>query len=178
MPHMVFTAVQRLSPADPKKWESYLTWAGISDVEEMISFDEVLCPEVLGELQEDDWKHNVQEDGKVFFFDDLDYLIERVKNWDDINLLRLVENPEVGESVAPKDQFDFCGFDLMDPYHSISVFSNCGGWPGFIAKAGSNRFGLIEDLESAQRLKDLWNEEHPDPGHSPCTVWEIWRFRR
>ena len=55
-----YTARTRFGPFCGEPWTAYSSWAGLTDVNELISFDEILCPNLIENLTDEDWKHNVQ----------------------------------------------------------------------------------------------------------------------
>lgn len=73
-----YTAVEPFDPSFGKNWASYIEWSGLTRLTEVVSLDSSLCPTVLRETTDEDWKHNVHEEEVTRFFHDLDYLLLRV----------------------------------------------------------------------------------------------------
>jgi hypothetical protein len=102
--------------------------AGLPQLEEVVSLDSSLCPCAIGELERDDWKYNVQEDGLIDFFADLDYLLARVRDMEASNILAAVLNPpEECRELLADPRFEFKGYDLIG--QGMSALTNCGGFP-------------------------------------------------
>ena len=75
---VVYTAVQRFDPACGERWHEFIEWSGLKQLREVVSLDLILCPTAFGELTDEDWRHNVQEDFKITLFHDLDHVLRRV----------------------------------------------------------------------------------------------------
>ena len=69
------------SPTTRDDWDEYVAWANLPQLREVISLDGMLCPDVIGELETQDWDYNVHEDYHIFFFRDFEYLRARVQNF-------------------------------------------------------------------------------------------------
>src|SRR3954470_17786939 len=109
---VIYTAVERFGPASGERWRKFIEWSGLTQLREVISLDGMLCPSVFGELTDEDWGHNVQEDFLIGLFHDLDYLLGKLGGDDRADVLALMRNPtaaEVGSFTAPR--FFFPGFD-------------------------------------------------------------------
>ena len=76
----LFIATERFGASEGERWKSYYEWAQIPNLVEVVSLDSILCPCLVTELVDEDWKHNVHEDSLLEFFYDLDYLLTRVAN--------------------------------------------------------------------------------------------------
>ncbi len=88
-----YIAVEPFDPRDGEKWTNYISWSGLAQLVEVVSLDSSLCPCIIKELQEEDWKHNVHEDYVIDFFLDLDYLLHRVADLGPANILAGVRDP-------------------------------------------------------------------------------------
>lgn len=78
--------------------------------------------------------------------------------------------------------FVFCGFDIagggeFQDNAGISALVDCGAdaFPEVFTNEDLNRYGLIDDLEKAWRIKELLPEKYPDEPHACCEVYAICR---
>ncbi len=179
---VVYTAVERFGPACGERWASFIAWSGLTQLREVVSLDGLLCPTVFGELTDEDWGHNVQEDFKLTFFHDLDHVLGRVAGDGPVNVLALMQNPTDEEVRSFADRrFAFRGFDLVELQTGISALVNCGGvHGGRFDKAFSHTdlsdCGLLTELATALSAQRRLREEYPNEHHANCDVWAIWRM--
>lgn len=175
----LFTVVKRLDRSRGESWREYIQWSGLSHLKEVISIDSCLCPRVITDLSPEDWNHNVHEDCKVFLFRDLPYLLARVPDWHQYNVLALVTEPD-GEKLRtspPPPGFVFKGLDLVDDSLAISVLTNCGGFPDVFAGSELSSVGLIDGLPRANEIRTILRENHPHDSHTEqCIVLAVWRL--
>ena len=172
----MFGAHQRFNASCGDSWKNYLKWSGYHQITELVSTDSILCPAVIQNLVETDWEHNVKEDYKVFFFRDFEYLRERIKYDPKLhNLLAINERPtSTPESIK---SFEFCGYDILDSYDSISVLTNCGGFPSIFAPSEVNHFGLLDDLNRAEEIATAIRVANPEETHCcDCRIWSLARY--
>ncbi len=124
-----YTAVKRFDPSCGEAWQNYVSWSGLSHLREVVTLDGTLCPNAFQELTAEDWKHNVQEDYKTFFFHDLDHVLAAASANPALNVLAVVQEPTPDDLRAFSDpRFEFRGFDLVDKCGDISALLNCGGF--------------------------------------------------
>ena len=171
-----YTARKRFSPSTASDWQSYLDFSGFRHIAELVSADHVLCPNLVDEIIDDDWDHNVQADYRIDWFVDLEYLMQRV-SFDPRfhNLLALREQPADVATVPVG--FEQCGFDILDSYDSISVLTNCGQFPSVFKPSEVNRYGLLDDLARAHAVADNLRMQNPHEPHcKDCRVWQIARY--
>ena len=172
----MFAAHERFGPSCGESWISYIQWSGFHHISELVSTDEMLCPSVLGELIDEDWHHNIHADFKTYFFRDFEYLKRRI-DFDPArhNLLSIIERPD--SSTRADGGFEFCGYDILDSYDSVSVLTNCGGFPEIFEASEVNRYGLLDDfsraLDIAAKLREA---EAEDPHCADCRVWSLRRY--
>lgn len=172
----MFSANKRFDPSCGELWTNYIEWTGFHQLSEVVSTDHMLCPQVLDELIDDDWEFNIHADNRVYFFHDLDYLKRRI-GYDPVrhNLLSLVERPEV--PTIPQPSFELCGYDILDSYDSISVLTNCGGFPGIFDPSEVNHYGLLDSLSGALDIAAKMRDAEPnDPHCGDCRAWSICRY--
>lgn len=139
-----FIATEPFSPSDGAKWTKYVSWSGLSHLNEVVSLDPMLYPTVLPTIKDEYWPHIVNEDFMLNFFVDLDFLLEQVSNVTAMNLLCVYRNP-LTDAPPPRGrmQFEFLGYDLVDVEGSASALTNCGGFPGAFAKSELSPKGLL-----------------------------------
>jgi hypothetical protein len=173
----LFLATERFDPSDGEKWQSYCQWAKIGGLVEIVSLDGMLCPRLVTELREEDWRHIVCKDFRLDYFCHLDYLKQRVQNVRRRNILGLYRNPETHIVAAPApEDFDFVGYDLIEEQTNVSALVNCGGFPDVFRNDELNRFGLLESFERASEVRRLLPERHPEEPHARCEMYAVWRL--
>jgi hypothetical protein len=133
-------------------------------VEELISIDEMLCPNLIENLVDEDWDYNVHEDNRVYWFRDFNYLMRRVGFDTDLhNILAIADMPEM---VTPYSQFVHRGFDVIDSYDNISILTNCrGGFGDTMKGVKLNHFGLIDSLATAESIADTLRRSFSEDAH-------------
>ncbi len=172
----LFSANRKFDPRCSESWTSYIKWSGLHHVHEIVSTDPMLCPSLIESLVEDDWGFNIHGDNRCYFFHDVDYLKNRI-SYDRLqhNILALTEQPTQTPSAI--NGFEFCGYDILDSYDSISVLLNCGGFPEVFETSDHNQFGLLDDLDKAMKIAQKIRETCPNEPHcTDCCVWGIARF--
>ena len=174
---VIYTAVERFGPASGESWRAFIEWSGLTQLREVVSLDTMLCPSVFGELTDEDWEHNVQEDFLIGLFHDLDYLLGKLGGEDRADVLALMRNPsaaEVGSFINPR--FVFRGFDLVELQAGVSALVNCGGFDRAFAPTDLSDSGLLTGHAKASCVRDLLRAEYPDEPHADCDVWAIWQM--
>jgi hypothetical protein len=58
----LYIVTERLDPGGGEKWDSYLSWSHLSQLDEVVSLDSSLCPPVVDELLPEDWSHVLNGD--------------------------------------------------------------------------------------------------------------------
>ena len=175
MPPM-FTACQKFDSQFGDSWSRYIEWSGFHHIDELVSTDSILCPSLIDNLVDVDWKFNIPADNLVYFFRDYEYLKQRV-SYDPArhNLLAVTVRPAQTPGVI--DGFEFCGYDILDSHDSISVLTNCGAFPSIYTAGDLNRFGLVTDLGRVTQIAEKIREANPDDHHCcDCRVWGIARY--
>jgi hypothetical protein len=174
----LFVAKRLFDQSVGEAWNRYVTWSGLSQLAEVVSLDNILCPTVPEELTSADWNYNVHADYLTFFFRSLDYLRSRVAGDDRLNILAVLQNPtpsDLAETSLPG--FAFAGFDLVDVHGDISALTNCGGFDRVFLNAELSDLGLLTDLSRAREVQTSLRLEYPGESHAECHVWAIWRQR-
>ncbi len=170
-----FIVTQPLTPDEGERWNEFIEWSGLTQLQEVVSLDGMLCPTLVPDIKEDYWPHIVNEDFMLGYFLDFEFLKRQVEGIERNNVLCVFRNP-VERPVAPSAaDFEFLGYDLVDVHDSASALTNCGGFPEVFAKSELSRVGLLPELgravEVQRRLRSLYPEEH----HANCHVWGIFR---
>lgn len=175
MSDWIYTARERFIPADRKGWSEYVEWSGFDHITELITLDTKLCGDRVDDLKPEDWHHNVQADGRLTWFTDLNYLRQRcpLSSRSD-QFIAAVEDPTA--QLSPPTGFTQCGFDIVDAEGSISVLTNCGRFPGIFEPADANDCGLIEGIDLAEAIAHQLRMTFPDEPHcQDCRVWQVAR---
>ncbi|MGD1857922.1 MAG: hypothetical protein ACFB2W_27110 [Leptolyngbyaceae cyanobacterium] len=176
MAHWWFTARQRFMPSQGKDWHSYVQFSGFTHITELVTLDSFLCPDLVENLIDEDWAHNVQVDFRITWFTDFDYARQRVV-WrpGKDQLLAVYEQPARLQKVS--SPFEFCGFDIVDGDDGNSVLTNCGRFPQIFMPLDVNQWGLLSDLGQANDIAEKIRASFPEEPHCcRCRVWQIARF--
>jgi hypothetical protein len=175
-----YIAREKFGPGSPKGWAEYKAWARLPQLIEVVSLDNILCPNGTGELIPEDWEHNVQQNFKIDFFIHLDYLLGRVGNRSAMNILAVIEEPGPADMKSFHDErFAFKGFDLVErPESDVSALVNCGGFDLAFLPEDLNPYGLIWDYEAARDVQQRLVTHYPEEHHAHCALWAIWRMER
>jgi hypothetical protein len=175
----VFVAKRRFDPSAGERWARYVAWSGLSQLRELVSLDEMLCPTVPETLTAADWSSNVHADYQIFYFSSLQYLQARVASEADLNILAILQNPSPTDlDSGDLPGFGFMGFDLLDTCGDVSALTNCGGFPKVFASAELSELGLLRDLGRAYEIQRGLRAAYPDEPHAQCQVWAIWRLAK
>jgi len=169
-----FIATETFTPEDAA-WAAYIEWTGLTQLEEVVSLDGILCPALLREMKPEYWNYNVQEDFRIDFFLDFSYLSGQVSSFAKKNVLCVFRNP-IKQPIPPTlASFEFIGYDLVERQGTISALTNCGGYPDVFANAELSRFGLLNNLPRAIDVQQKLRSLHPEDPHANCDVWAIFR---
>ncbi len=173
MTRWLFTVRERLTPDMTVRWDSYCNFSGFHNIAELVTLDSIMCPDVIGELRDNDWQHNVHENCRTELFRDPDYLLTRQQLDPRLHqLLAVHEHPDGAESIP--GGFTFCGYDIMDFYFGNSTLTNCGPIPEAFTPREVNRYGLISNLQDALKIRDTMRKLQPDDPHlGKCDVWVV-----
>jgi hypothetical protein len=174
---IVYSVVKRFDPACGERWQDFINWSGLTQLREIVSLDLILCPTIIRELTDEDWRHNVQEDFKLTLFRDLDYLLQRVGEVRQVNVLALLQNPTPNELQLFIDpRFHFRGFDLVELQTGISALVGCGGFDKAFAGSDLSECGLLTHHADALRVQNRLREKYPSEPHANCDLWAIWQL--
>lgn len=171
----LFTARQRFTPSQIEHWHSYIQFSGFTHITEVVTLDSILCPDLIEDLIDEDWSHNVQADYRITWFTNFVYLRQRL-TWrtGQDQILAILEKPSQFCEVPLA--FEFCGFDILDDHDSNSILTNCGRFPGTFSPSDVNTFGLLPDLGHANAIAAKIRSDFPDEPHCHnCRVWQVAR---
>jgi len=171
-----YIATKRYSPADAEGWASYIAWSGLTQLEEVVSLDSMLCPSVLKEIEDDDWPHIVTEHFRTQFFVDFPYLMQRVENIASKNVLCVFCDPPAPPVAPAVASFTFLGYDLVDREGDASALTNCGGFPKAFSNAELSPLGLLTDYDRAVEIQERLYDRYPEERHAGCHLWAIFRL--
>ncbi|NEQ45816.1 MAG: hypothetical protein F6K00_20640 [Leptolyngbya sp. SIOISBB] len=175
MTNWIYTVRERFSPAR-QDWAAYIEWSGFTHITELITLDTILCGDRIDDLVAEDWQHNLQADCHLTWFTDLNYLRQRCPpRSDQDQLMAAIEQPTRQRS--PPAGFMHCGFDILEAEGSISVLTNCGGFPNIFHPTDVNHWGLIDELEVAMAIAQQLHTTFPQETHCHnCQVWQVSRL--
>ncbi|QDT56419.1 hypothetical protein Pan44_44730 [Caulifigura coniformis] len=162
-------------PSAGEHWQGVHAFAGFLNVDEVVTLDSILCPDVVSDLSDEDWNHNVHKDFRIFLFRDPAYLTARQPLDPTCHqLLAVLERPQISDNV-PRG-FARCGFDIVDSCVGNSTLTNCGPIPEMFDPSIVNELGLIADLPTALEVRDRMRKLSPNDDHlGACEVWLIAR---
>ncbi len=102
-------------------WKDFVEWSKLTQVNEIVSLDISLCPNLINDPTEEDWRHIVEEYENCCFFKELNYLMERTREFKNKNILALVYKPVMEEKGREVNEFIFVGYDLVEEFSGISA---------------------------------------------------------
>jgi hypothetical protein len=171
----LYTIRERFTAEIQPRFQSYQSFSGFTAITELVTLDSMMCPEVIDELVDEDWHHNVYEDFRTSLFRDLDYLLSRGPlDRSRHQIVAIRERPDGSESIP--SGFERCGHDIMDSYFGNSTLTNCGPVPEAFNPTDVNTYGLIDDRNTAYAIRDKMRILQPDDPHlGACEVWLLAR---
>lgn len=176
---LYYTAVHRFdAECAGERWRDYIAWSGLVQLVEIVSLDQLLCPNFFESLSVEDWEFNVQQDYKTDTFHSLDYVLRRTAGKRCFQTLGIIQSPEPAELAEMRDpRFEFCGFDLLEAeVGGISALVNCGGFEKSFSNRELNSRGLLADHARALDVQASLAHEYPDEPHARCDVWALYRY--
>ena len=172
----LYIVVERFDARLGEKWEKFISWSGLAQVQEVVSLDRMLCPTVIEEILDEDWAYIVNENFMLDYFLDLDYLLRRVGSWNTKNLLCVFRNPSAAPALLSSPlQFEFLGYDLVDVTGAASPITNCGGFPDVFANSELNRYGLLSSIQRAREVQQQLFAKYKGESHTETHLWGIAR---
>src|SRR5262245_55283351 len=157
-------------------WTKYIAWSGLTQLDEVVSLDPMLCPSLLPDIKPEYWPHIVNEDFMLQFFLDLEFLLGQLQNGAERNLLCVFRNPlNQPQSPACSLNFAILGYDLVDVQSSASALTNCGGFPEVFENSELSSKGLLTSCSRALEVQSELRRKYPEEPHADCHVWAILR---
>jgi len=170
-----FIATKTFTPRH-EGWTKYVAWSGLTQLDEVVSLDPILCPSLLPDIKTEYWPHIVNEDFMLQFFLELEFLLAQLKDGAERNLLCVVRNPPNPPALPETSlSFDLLGYDLVDVQASASALTNCGGFPDVFENSELSPKGLLTSCSRALEVQSALRRKHPDEPHADCHVWAILR---
>lgn len=149
----------------------YETHSKIIGREEIVSYDMILCKVVGGP----------DLDSATGYFGEVEdwRLLLKVPIKSDEQIIAYYKNPtESYEKHVLDSCFEFCGYDLSEEMTGISVITNCSGiFDKAVPYGELNKFGLLDDYNTAFYILSLMEKFYPDESHANCEVYELWRSK-
>lgn len=175
-----FIATKPFGPDNGDVWDRYVAWSGLSQLRELVSLDEILCPTVLSDIPDRYWPHIVNEDFMLRYFRDLAFLQKELallqkepRDRTGHHVLCVFRDPPV-HPASPPANFRFLGYDLVDIRDGASALSNCGGFPEIFLSSELSEHGLLTSYDKALRVRaDLRERRSRD---TDCHCWAIFRL--
>lgn len=171
-----FIATERFTSGNQPAWDKYIAWSGLTQLDEVVSLDSMLCPTALPDIKGEYWSHIVNEDYTFNFFVDLEFLLAQLSDLREVNLLCVYRNPgSPPPPFAGEVKFEFLGYDLVYVDGDASALTNCGGFPDVFANSELSSKGLLRSHARAIEIQDTLRTKYPDERHADCHVWAISR---
>lgn len=170
-----FIATKPFGPGNGDAWNNYVAWSGLSQLREVVSLDENLCPTVLPDIPDHYWPHIVNENYMLRYFRDLGFLLKEVDHLAAKNVLCVYRDPPV-HPASPPANFRYLGYDLVDISGGVSALGNCGGFPDVFANSELSEHGLLTSHARAAQVQAGLRARHPDEPHADCHSWAIFRL--
>ena len=158
-------------------WTNYVAWSGLTQLDEVVSLDPILCPSILRDIKPEYWPHIVNEDFMLHFFLDLEFLLGQLSIVAERNLLCVFRNPLDQPPPLPASSlnFEILGYDLVDVQASASALTNCGGFPEVFENSELSSKGLLTSHSRALEIQSELRRKFPEERHADCHVWAILR---
>ena len=91
-------------------------------------------------------------------------------------ILAVILRPDVDPlDRLAREEFVFCGYDLVEEATTISAITNCGGMFASVPYDQLTEYGLLPTYKDAVLTQLALVEEAPDENHAYCMICEIWR---
>ena len=171
-----YIATETFTPRQGEAWTKYIAWSGLSQLDEVVSLDSMLCGTLLPEMKDEYWPHIVSEDFMLNFFIDLEFMVAQLPDVAERNLLCVYRNPpnEPTPPSGPVD-FEFLGCDLVDVMGGVSALTNCGGFIDVFDNRELSPKGLLTSHARASDVQSQLKAKYPEEPHANCHVWAVFR---
>lgn len=160
-------------------WGDFINFSELTHLKELVSLDSNLnrlsfMPD-LNAIEE--WDYFITEQERVlFYFNSIDYVLEKVKDLQTFNLLAIVKQP-TAQKADIANSYDFVGYDLIEIGGDTSALSNGGGFDETFLPNQLNEFGLITDYNKATQIQKELPKNNPDNQSAECYLFEVWRHK-
>ena len=171
-----YIATETFTARGGEAWDTYVEWSGLTQLDEVVSLDPMLCPTLLPDIRDGYWPHIVNEEFMLQFFTDLEFLLAQLSGTPERNLLCVYRNPPhpPPPCTGPLN-FELLGYDLVDVHASASALTNCGGFPDVFDKAELSSKGLLTSHARARQVQTELRARYPEEHHANCHVWAVSR---
>ena len=171
-----YIAAETFTPRRGEAWRNYVAWSGLTQLDEVVSLDSILCPTVLPEIKDDYRPHIVNENFMLPYFVDLEFLIGEIAGIPERNLLCVYRNPPgPPPPCAGPLSFELLGYDLVDVQGGVSALTNCGGFPDVFDNRELSSKGLLTSYDRALVVQSELRRKHPEEHHADCHLWAVFR---
>ena len=175
-----FRAMRRFDASNGSRWTDYVAWSGLTQLDELVSLDSMLCPDAFERPPDGYWDHSPEGprilDGWPVI--SLPFLLSRLAERSRYNVLALFLECDEPHLTDVEDlPFTFLGFDLIERGGDISALSNCGGFPDAFANVELSSKGLLTSGKRARDVQRLLRECYPNEAHADCELWAIYRAK-
>lgn len=171
----IYTLRDRFTSEMESSFEDYCRFSGFMQLTELVTLDSLMCRNLIVELCDEDWKHNIHEGFRTDWFHSADYLLNRQPLDRSRHQVIAAAEAPVGELDCPPG-FERCGYDIMDDCLGKSTLTNCGPIPEAFSPSMVNQLGLLDDGDVAFEVRDKMRTLEPDDGHlGKCEVWLVAR---
>ena len=166
---MFYKVVKQFKKEDDiEQWQAYINFSGLGQIEAFCSLDGMHNHSLFTPESVEDWHNCVNEDYKIEMITNLDYAIVVAERYPGARLFGLIIDPRQAD--MPKDG-QLLGYDIMDGDYSISLLTNCGGFPDLFDNSRINRFGLLDEVAEAYAIRDHLRVAYADDPHAgACAV--------
>ena len=174
---LYYAALRRFDQDNGERWIGYTRWLGRTDLQRIVTLDNMICPAVVRTQSSDDWDFVAREDFMLDFFTDLDFVLRRAAAVSRAMVVAVARDPSDADlSGFPHPNFEFAGFDIVDAQFVASALFNANRFPGvFDVSELSAESGLIPARERAFEIRDTLRRRFPKREDARCFVWAIWR---
>jgi hypothetical protein len=158
-------------------WENFINWSRLYQVDQIIGLDCSLSDIAFHvDMSDEEIYHHLVIDDlyPTNLFLSLDYVVAKVNNFANTNILAVVKNPDVdccGRQIA---DFDFLGYELIDYFYEHSALTNCGGFDETFLPEELNNYGLLGSYSRAKEIQAKLKVNNPEEDHAHCNLFAIW----
>ena len=172
-----YTAIERFDSDNGERWVGYTRWLGRTDLTRIVTLDSILCPPVVHVESSSDWQFVAQEEFMLDFYNNLDFVLQRVASHRPSVVLAVSRDPTAEDiSSFTHPDFEFAGFDVVDTQFIASALLNGHRFPGlFKLSELSRESGLLQSRQRAFMIRDGLRQRYPDREDTQCHVWAVWR---